>query len=297
MKGRRFLCLILVMLLCCGCSEFGSVSGSDQGRQTETSACTHPKASLGEPEYVYGQYCDDPVEIYQICNACGEKILSGTTDNVIECYVASGREIVVKQPTCTEAGRAQGNCAKCGRLKEWEIPVTEHEYLWFYGDDTPSCRGCGLKAAVCTHAYEKTNDVSYTDMQAGVRSYTCKLCKDSYSVFYDQYGDYDVQTVFDTVCREAQKYGWTVILDYNLTSGTELDKENKSFTYREASSQNGTKLLTDAGLELLDVLNQNFSSSDHDRSDYYLTVTVDISRRADLGTSYFNVYLYVRGAE
>lgn len=305
MKKLLILCLILVFCFA-GCQQSGN-SGADGSASSEPSGsvdsvCVHPEAEVGGyPKYVYGYdyggYCHDPVRVYLTCQACGEEVISGTYKSDIECYVGSGNETIIREASCAEAGKAEGNCAKCGKLKQWEIPALEHEYLWYYGDDTPSCKGCGITLAVCAHEYEQTNDVAYTDKQAGMRSYKCKLCGDAYSVYYDQYGDYDVQTVLDTVCQEAQKFGWTVILDYNLSVGDELDHQNSSYTYRDAKSTEAAKLLTDAGLELLDVLNQNFYAPDNDRSDYYLIVTVDISRKANLGTTYLNIDLYVRSAD
>lgn len=302
MKNRLLLCLILVMLLCCGCKQSGIPAGSNPDTDTpshsEITVCTHPEEAVGGlPKYVYGQYCDDPVEIYLTCEICGEKVFRGTMDNDIKCAVGSGRETIVKEPTCTEVGLAQGNCMKCGKLKEWELPMIEHHYLWFYGDAVPSCKGCGQTLAVCAHEYEQVNDVPYTDKQAGQRSYKCKLCDDKYSVYYDKHGEYDVQAVIDAVCTEAQKYGWTVIWDYNLTYGNELEKQFRSFQFRDADSKSATKLLTNAGNEILDGLNQNFFDPHNDRSNYYLTVSVDISRSASLGTTYLNIYLYVRSAD
>ncbi len=302
MKNRLLICLIFVILLCCDCKQSGIPAGSNAGTDTpansETTVCTHPEEAVGGlPKYVYGQYCDDPVQIYLTCQVCGEEVFRGTMKNDIQCSVGYGNETVVKEPTCTEVGKAEGNCMKCGKLKQWDLPMIEHEYLWFYGDDTPSCKGCGQTLAVCAHEYEQVNDVPYTDKQAGQRSYKCKLCGDKYSVYYDKHGEYDVQAVIDAVCMEAQKYGWTVILDYNLTYGDELEKQFRSFQYREADSKSATKLLTGAGIEILDGFNQQFFDPNNDRSNYYLTVSVDISRSVSLGTTYLNIYLYVRSAD
>ena len=297
MKKILFACLILLFIFC-GCQEAYDPTVSQTAGDSAVLDCSHPESELGGlPKYVYGKYCDDPVEIYLTCNLCGEEVFRGTMENDFQCTVGYGNETVVKEPTCTEVGKAEGNCSICGRLKQWELPMIEHEYLWFYGDDAPCCKSCGLVAEVCSHEFEQTNDVSFSKSQAGFRGYQCKHCEEDYSVYYDEHGDYDVQSVVDAISMEAQKYGWTVILDYNLLVGDELNKVYKSFQYRDMDSTQATTVLTNAGMELLDVLNQDYYSPDNDRSDYYLTVVTDITRSASFGTTFFNINLYVRLAD
>lgn len=287
MKKTTLVCLFLIMAILCGCQS---------GTRTETQGCTHPETELiGNVKYVYGPSCDDMVEVYLTCNLCGTDVYRGKRENDIKCGVSSGKEIIIKEPTCTEVGRAQGNCDRCGKLKEWDIPVIDHHYLWFYGDDTPSCAGCGLTTQPCDHAYEMTNDNSYTASAPGSRYYQCKNCQDAYTIYYDAYGDYDLRAVVDAVCRAAQESGWTVIEQYNLNTDY-ISQQVEIVECKEINAETAAQILTDAGMELLDYYNDYYPEQTNNRADYYLMIDIDLFRDAG-GKLKFAVCFQIRYAD
>lgn len=286
MKKMLLVYIVIVLALLCGC-----VSGEQSADHSQI--CQHPEEALGGlPQYVSGKYCDDPVEIYLTCNICGELVLRGTMPGEFECReLGDTSGTVIREPSCTEAGLWQGNCFRCGKLLEREIATTEHKYYWFYQEDAPRCAVCSMPQKACEHEYEMNQLYGYTEDAPGKRYYQCKNCDYGYPVYFDEYGDYDFCTAFNAVCDEALKYGWTVIYDYNLLYGNELSKNFKAFNHSDVDSTEVTKVLTDAGMELLNLLNENYYSPDNDRSDYYLTVVPKSN-----GT-YINIYLYVRWEE
>lgn len=291
------LCLFVFLLTlssCQGSGQMDASAGSSDAVQTE---CTHPEEKLGgNPKYLYGTCCEDDIEIYLTCQRCGADVFRGTMESEIKCGVRDNDEEVIRESTCTEKGMVQGPCSICGTVKQWELPLEEHVYHWFYQENAPRCINCGLVQDVCAHEYEQTSDKANTDSAPGQRTYKCTLCEDSYSIYYDTYGDYDLQTVYDTICTLAQSYGWSVISNCDLNIGSEIAHVSDSLPYRSTDSKEATQRLIDAGTNLLTTLNEQFFDPNNDRSDYYLSVTVDCGGSASRGRS-FEIDLYVRSED
>ena len=147
MKKVFILVIAILCLLISGCQD-----NSNGGTEAPTEACQHPQnAIMGDPRYEYGQYCSDPVSVYSMCGICQEYILRGTMPSEFECRTKDGKGTVVREATCTELGLAEGNCDKCGKSMQWDIPMSKHEYCWFYPDRAPSCASCGAVQETCKH--------------------------------------------------------------------------------------------------------------------------------------------------
>ncbi len=61
-----------------------------------------------------------------------------------------GDDVVVTEPTCTEAGSGYRVCAKCNVKEEFEIPALGHSYTQYTIEKEPECEVKGLKKRTCT---------------------------------------------------------------------------------------------------------------------------------------------------
>lgn len=92
-------------------------------------------------------------------------------------------EEITREPTCTEDGEKVLKCKVCGKTKpETEpepIPATGHRYK------DGKCEVCGEdeepKEPEHKHSYEETITKEATCTEEGVKTFTCKECKDSYT--------------------------------------------------------------------------------------------------------------------
>ena len=160
MKKICFL-LVLLTLLFCGClpQDFflpdTQITTDETTPDTTSPETTTPETTTSqEPphEHVFKievfiePTCTQPGLKRETCG-CGEIVethfdVLGTHD-----YQTS---VVVKEPTCTEAGESHATCAVCGDIQTTILPATE---IHIYGEavvtQTPTCTEEGEKTATC----------------------------------------------------------------------------------------------------------------------------------------------------
>lgn len=131
------------------------------------------------------------------------------TYEYIKICVHVYNEAITKQATCTEKGIKTYTCEECGHSYTEEIPMLEHKYNEVItqaatckqtGILTHTCEECGHNYTeiipkeqhdyindICTkcgehvHEYIETITKQATCTEKGIKTYTCKLCEDSYT--------------------------------------------------------------------------------------------------------------------
>lgn len=198
--------------------------------------------------------------------------------------------MTLREPTCTSPGVGQRSCVLCSFTEEFEIPVAEHTYLWHYQMEQPACTECGHAAEICAHQYELTNTAESSARFPGWRTYTCTLCQETDTVYFDQFGDYELGAIRDTVNAMAKDMGFTVIYPYGASS--ELADHNAyqtadyvSFKYGEANEK-----LEQAAKTSLEQLQQLLTDEGLNPGDHYLWIEFSYSTFA--GASFFRVDIY-----
>ena len=290
MKKAFLFGLVIALFLISGCQDNSNIA-----TEAPTEACQHPQnAIVGDPKYESGQYCTDEVSIYSMCGICQEYILRGTMPSELDCRTQDGTGTIVREPTCTELGLAEGNCDKCGKSLQWDIPMIKHEYCWFYPDRAPSCAACGYVQETCLHDYAFIGQDGYSDQNPGKRYYRCKICNDSNTEVYDEFGVFQLDNVRESINMAAKDAGFTVVLDYNLIDGADVYSINDVIAYDKLNSSDAEHTLTKMGMDLLGQVIAYHSGAD-DLSQYYLTVKVEYQFSTMQG-HLFNVAFEVRGA-
>ena len=265
------LCFVMFALLLYGCSRLTPLESS----VTETTGpCNHERFT-GLPRYEYGEYCDQPTSVYMTCALCGEEVFNGKMLSTLECHYSHDAIKVVREATCTECGISQAKCWRCEKVFEWELPVKDHTFLWFYQEDLPRCACCGLVQEICSHDYELRHSVEPQYARLGVRYYSCKLCGEEKDEFYDQEGDLDLNAPLKAVCDMAKEFGFQV-----LSSGEyEIDyyKKVTNHAHYYASSVELSNMLTQMGCKCMESFMDKSVIGNKDPSSFYLWANISYS--------------------
>lgn len=137
-------------------------------------------------EHVYDNACDTT------CNNCGN-----VRQVAVHPYV--GKE--TKAPTCGTAGEMTYTCPECGASYDEEIPATgEHTYD---NDCDAVCNGCHFNREVGEHKYEGVETKKATCGTDGEMTYTCSVCKHSYTEAIKATGEHVYNNACDATCNDC----------------------------------------------------------------------------------------------
>ncbi len=126
--------------------------------------------------HAYGNSFEyDATNHWHVCAKCG------SDEDTAEAHEYK-KGIVVKTPTCSEAGREAFAC-KCGYVKFVDIPATgehKHNINEIYSDASGHwyvCNDCGKQCGTAEHSYELKSSTDATCTTAGEKVYECAACK------------------------------------------------------------------------------------------------------------------------
>ena len=132
------------------------------------------------------EYTEATCQALATCEVCGETTGDYAEHNYVDgaCSVCGGEqphehdynyEVVVTDPTCTEAGYTTYTCACGDSYTEDGEDALDHDY-----DDEGACQREGCDATSHDHDYEAVvTDPTCTE--AGYTTYTCKVCNKTYT--------------------------------------------------------------------------------------------------------------------
>ena len=272
MKKLLFLCMILSILCFAGCETEVEVTET-----TEPTACQHNNLGGGGVRYEYGECCEDPMDVYVKCADCGEYVFSASIPSDKKCSSSDGKLQIVREPTCAEEGMGTWECKWCHTVYEVSIAMVEHEMMWFWGDDGYSCAYCGYAPDACSHEYEQIGERAYSKDFAGSTTSKCKHCGEATVKYFDQYGEFDLQKVADSLRALATRHGFQVVLGYAPTPHGTMIREQESLVYRNTNSKEAAQRLQTMGEKLFDFIMQTHFPPNNDPSEYYLWVDVTYS--------------------
>ena len=209
------------------------------------------------------------------CVDCGKKIADG------EVIPATGEhtltEELTKIPTCCELGEMTYTCSVCGHVETEEVYFDEENHVGeteIRNATEPDCMTKGYTGDVCCtscdaileegeeipeatgmHNYASEITTEATCCSKGVRTYTCTVCKDSFTeeieINADKHtGKTEILDAKDATCSATGYTGDTYCKDCNkkLESGTEIKKtahtevkvDGKPATCSETGKTDGT---------------------------------------------------------
>lgn len=169
--------------------------------------------------------CEEPGVRKRVCTKCGQE--------EAEPIPASGHSYsqemqVTKKPTCWEEGEQARVCERCGAKTDLSVlGTTAHTFGAWETSEQPDCAKEGSRFRSCTvcgerkvetierteHSYELTSQTEPTQDAPGQRTYTCAVCKDTYT---EQW----VNTVNEgaiSVGSAASKAGTTIKVPVTIT--------------------------------------------------------------------------------
>ena len=272
MKKLLFFCAILTVLCFSGCETDHEVTVT-----TEPTTCQHNNLGGDGVRYEYGECCEDPMDVYVKCADCGEYVFSASIPSDKKCYPTNGMMLVVREPSCVEEGMGTWECSYCHTEYEESIAKTEHEMMWFFGDDGYSCAYCSYAPDTCAHEYEQIGEQGYGKDFAGSTTFKCKHCGETKVKYFDQYGEFDLQKVADALRDLATRHGFQVVLGYAPTPHGTMIREQESLVYRNTNSKEAAQRLQTMGEKVFDFIMQTHFPPNHDPSEYYLWVDVTYS--------------------
>lgn len=131
------------------------------------------------------------------CSACGNSYVSDYTDALGHVSVA----LPGYAATCEADGLTDGEqCSACDALlvAQTVIPALDHTYDNACDAD---CNVCFAVREVSAHAYLGSVTTAATCGSAGVRTYVCSVCGDSYTEAIPATGDHTYDNDFDADCN------------------------------------------------------------------------------------------------
>ncbi len=141
--------------------------------------------------------CEESGSRHRTCTKCSE-----TETETIEAtgHKYSAEYQTVKEATCTEAGEQAHVCSVCNaQIDNIPIEATGHRFgdTWLVEEEATcnttgieyrQCSECGEKEKrdtdTTTHNYELTEQTDVTPDGPGHRTYTCTICRESYTEEY-----------------------------------------------------------------------------------------------------------------
>ncbi len=165
-------------------------------------AVCHVVVSPKECVHTYGDWiitkeatCETEGEQHRICSQCHQAEEKAPIPAKGHSY--DGEWTVIKNAGCIEDGMKAHVCTVCGKnADETVIEATGHEFdeNWQVekagncrdeGIEYRTCKKCGERETRTTdttaHEYELTKETETTPDGPGYKTYTCKICGDSYS--------------------------------------------------------------------------------------------------------------------
>ncbi len=140
--------------------------------------------------------CETPETRYAICSVCGTRLPSEPVENTALQHDWKDYKVIV-EPTCTEKGKAQETCSRCGKVRYGEVAVVAHKWGNYEVIKQPSCGVEGKAQETCEvggevrygvipaleHEYELVETKKAEKCTAGEKKEICKNCGDVKNVY------------------------------------------------------------------------------------------------------------------
>ncbi|MBE6925320.1 MAG: hypothetical protein E7461_00610 [Ruminococcaceae bacterium] len=130
---------------------------------------------------------DSTYDSYYLFNDDGliselEPSVFATTDPCAAGLHSFTKEVLRREPTCTDAGFIRYECTRCTTMKSTALPARGHNFYKEIVITAPTCDAVGLKGRVCSScnatdqdSYEEVPKLNHDRNLFG----TCKLCGDN----------------------------------------------------------------------------------------------------------------------
>ncbi|MBQ3531127.1 MAG: leucine-rich repeat protein [Oscillospiraceae bacterium] len=108
--------------------------------------------------------------------------------------------------TCTETGIKTYTCSVCGDSYDETIPMKEHDWNSATCTKPKTCKACGITSGSSAgHSYSGKVTTAATCASNGVMTYTCSVCKDSYTKEISATGkhSYSSKVTTEATCTET----------------------------------------------------------------------------------------------
>ena len=203
---------------------------------------------------------------------------------------------VISSPTCTKAGYQKATCDMCNQVIEEKLPALGHKWEGANCQQKGKCANCGETGKLGTHDYEIVLDTKpytyYAGYFAGERKYRCKVCQYSYTYYYGDTGEYNMEKIRTEAEEYAKQKGFHI-------GSWKISNANYSFkvTMQDLEKNGGQKHMIKQLKMYIDRAYDNYKSKPGGVDLYALCITVGYSKNANFGYGWIGASIDVKAAD